>query len=75
MYSYRAGEEISRFYGTPKFVVGLYIVPSHSVHAPMSYFSKIHFNPEDGGSTVLQNVGTQPPHETVQQPRKPLILF
>jgi len=29
-------------------------------------------NPEDGGSTVLQNIGIQPPHYTymMQQPRK-----
>jgi hypothetical protein len=26
---------------------------------------------EDGGSKVLHNVGTHPPHNMVQQPRKP----
>jgi hypothetical protein len=33
------------------------------------------FNPKDGGSTVLQNVGIYPPHYTVQQLRKPHIIF
>jgi len=32
------------------------------------------FRVEDGGSTVLQNVGLQPPHYMLQQPRKPQIL-
>jgi len=32
------------------------------------------FNAEDGGSTVLWNVGLQPPHYMVQQYRKPWIL-
>jgi hypothetical protein len=31
-------------------------------------------NPEDGGSMILWNNGTQPPSYTVQQPRKPQIL-
>jgi hypothetical protein len=30
-----------------------------------------HLNPEDRGSTVLRNVGIQPPHHTTQQPNKP----
>jgi len=25
-----------------------------------------HFNPEDGGSTILRNVGIQPPQNTAQ---------
>jgi len=29
--------------------------------------------PEDGGNTVIRNVGIQPPHCTVKQSRKPLI--
>jgi len=31
-------------------------------------------NPEDGGSTVLQNIGIHPPHHTAQS-RKPLLLW
>jgi len=34
-----------------------------------------HLTPEDGGGKVLRNAGIQPPHYTVQQPRKPLILI
>jgi len=30
-----------------------------------------YFSPEDGGSTVLRNVGIQPPHYTPQQSSKP----
>jgi len=29
-------------------------------------------NPEDGSSTVLRNVGIQPPHCTAQEPAEPL---
>jgi len=31
------------------------------------------FNPEDGGSTILRNVGVQPPHYTTQ-PTEPHCL-
>jgi len=33
-----------------------------------------HLDPEDGDSTVLWNIGIQPPHYTTQQPRKTQIL-
>jgi hypothetical protein len=32
-----------------------------------------HFNPKDGGSTILQNTGIHLPHYTPQQPKKPQI--
>jgi len=31
----------------------------------------MNFNPEDEGTTVLQNDAIQPPHYMAQQPRKP----
>jgi hypothetical protein len=32
----------------------------------------MHFNPEDGGSMVLENIGIQPPYYMVEQLKKPL---
>jgi hypothetical protein len=39
------------------------------VHFPVT----IHFNPEDEGNIVLQNIGIQLPYYMVQQPIKPQI--
>jgi len=35
----------------------------------------MHFNPQDGSSTVLQNISIQPPHYMVQQPQKLQTVF
>jgi len=34
----------------------------------------MNFNPEDGGSIILQNSDTQPPQYVAWHPRKPCIL-
>jgi len=50
-----------------------YLTPTPPHTSPVFLFTT-HFNPEDGGITVLQNVGIQQSHNTVQQPRKPKTL-
>lgn len=38
--------------------------------SPRASTDEVHFNPEEGGYTILRNVGIRPPHYTMQKPKK-----
>jgi hypothetical protein len=57
-------------------IIHLTSTPPHTQPMFMSIFcSPCISTLEDGGSTVLWNIGIQSPHYMVQQPRKPYVLF